>query len=78
MVGLRPVFFVPGTPHGKPGQVVRTWSTRPVRWFTEALVVDLRMNVEVRGIPPSVPFEGKIRNEQPSEVFISVGFCKVR
>jgi hypothetical protein len=56
--GLRPVFFVPGTPHGKPGQVVRNWGTRPVRWFTEALVVDLRMNVEVRGIP-SVPFEGR-------------------
>jgi hypothetical protein len=30
---------------------VRTWGTRPVRWFTEELVVDLKINVEVRGIP---------------------------
>jgi hypothetical protein len=28
-MGLRPVFFGPCTPHGKPGQVRRTWGTRP-------------------------------------------------
>jgi hypothetical protein len=27
--GLRPVFFGPCTPHGTPGQVGRTWGTRP-------------------------------------------------
>jgi hypothetical protein len=27
--GLRPVVFCPGTPHGKPGQVWRTWGTHP-------------------------------------------------
>jgi hypothetical protein len=30
IVGLRPVFLGPCTPHGTPGQVVRTWGTRPV------------------------------------------------
>jgi hypothetical protein len=33
-MGLRPVVFVPGTPHGRPGQVGRTWGARPIPlWF---------------------------------------------
>ena len=31
LMGLRRVFFNPCTLHGKPGQVVRTWRTRPER-----------------------------------------------
>jgi hypothetical protein len=27
---VSPVFFGPRTPHGKPGQVKRTWGARPV------------------------------------------------
>jgi hypothetical protein len=29
-LGLRPIVFGPCTPHGKPGQVRRTWATRPI------------------------------------------------
>jgi hypothetical protein len=29
LMGLRPVFFGPCTPHGKPGRVGRAWGTRP-------------------------------------------------
>jgi hypothetical protein len=29
LMGLRPVFFGPSTPHGTPEQVGRTWGTRP-------------------------------------------------
>ncbi|MGB8534790.1 MAG: hypothetical protein WCD57_00125 [Acidobacteriaceae bacterium] len=30
IVGLRPSFLGPRTPHRKPGRVLRTWRTRPI------------------------------------------------
>jgi hypothetical protein len=49
IVGLRPIVLGTGTPHGTPGQVWRTWGTRPVMWSTCAFVADSPKKVEVRG-----------------------------